>query len=91
MTLRAAMISREGEQETAFQIGRGLSAFAVERDSLCLHRTITAIVFGKTPSDAKRRAAAPARLGEECHGDVTRAVRIVSEWDEPVQWPRFSS
>lgn len=87
MTLRMAMVSREGERETAFRIGRGLRAFAVERESPCLHRTNTAIVFGKSPSDAKRRAAAPARLAEECHGDVTRVAPITTGWDEPIQWP----
>jgi hypothetical protein len=91
LTLRMAMVSREGERETAFQIGRGLRAFAVERDSPVLHRTVKAIVFGKSPSDAKRRAAAPARLAEECHGDVTRVAPIATGWDEPIQWPEILS
>jgi hypothetical protein len=86
-TLRMALLTREGEQETNFQIGRGLHAFAIERESPCLHRTDTAIVFGKSPSDAKRRAASPARLAEECYGDTTRAARITTSWDEPFDWP----
>lgn len=87
LTLRMAMVSREGERETAFQIGRGLRAFAVERDSPVLGRTVKAIVFGKSPSDAKRRASAPARLAEECHGDVTRVAPITTGWNEPIDWP----
>lgn len=91
ITLRAAMIAREGEAETKFQISRGLSAFAVERESPCLHRTDKTMVFGKSPSDAKRRASSPARLAEECDGDVTRVARIKASWDEPFDWPEVLS
>lgn len=87
MTLREAMVSREGEAETEHQIRRGLRAWAVERDSVVYHRTQTAIVFGTCASDAKRRAAAPARLAEESHGDTTRVAPIVSGWDDPLDWP----
>jgi hypothetical protein len=89
LTLRIAMVSREGKQETDFQIGRGLSAFAVERTNPHRHnyRPQTTIVFGKSPSDAKRRASAPARLAEEIHEDVTRVARITTGWDEPFNWP----
>lgn len=88
MTLREVMQQREGHERTEFQIGRGnMHAFAVERESPCLHRTDTVLVFGKSSSDAKRAAAAPARLGEGCHGDVSRAARITSGWDESFEWP----
>jgi hypothetical protein len=86
-SLRAAMHAREGRDEAERQIGRGLHAWAVRRTSPCLHRTDTAIVFGKVPSDAKRRAASPARLGEEVEGDITDVARIVSGWDAPLKWP----
>jgi hypothetical protein len=90
VTLRDAMRAREGADRAEFQIGRGMRAFAVERESPCLHRTDTAIVFGRSPSDAKRAASAPARLGEGCHGDVTRVAPIVAGWDEAVAWPEFA-
>jgi hypothetical protein len=85
-TLRMAMVSREGEHETAFQIGRGLRAWAVERTTFH-DRRLTLLVFGTCRSDAVRRAASPARLGEECHGDVMRAEPVASGWDEPIVWP----
>jgi hypothetical protein len=88
LTLRHAMTSREGDRETAFQIGRGLSAWAIERRS-SLHpgRPRTTIVFGTCRSDALRRASAPARLAEEIHNDVTDARRIETGWDEEIIWP----
>lgn len=85
-SLRAQMHSREGADEAEFQIGRGMRAWAVERVS-GWRRVEAVIVFGKSPSDAKRRAEAPARLGESCHGDVLNAAPIVTGWDEPPAWP----
>ena len=86
-TLRSSLYDREGVVETDFQISRGLSAWAIERISPSQRRPVTAIVFGKSRSDALRRASAPARLGEEIGNEVTRAARITSGWDEPVDWP----
>lgn len=88
-TLRTAMQIREGTDEAERQITRGLGAWAIQRTSPCQHRTLTALVFGRCASDATRRAASPARLGEELHGDVTIAAPIATGWDEPVQWPEF--
>lgn len=86
-TLRGTMYCREGEKATEFAIGLGLRAWAVERTGEYRHRAVTAIVFGKSRSDALRRASAPARLAEEMHNDVTTAVEIMSGWDSPVVWP----
>lgn len=91
MTLRQAMISREGDREADFQIGRGLRAWAVERRDLThtgeLGRRQTTIVFGTCRSDALRRAKAPARLCESYHGTDWRLAEITSDWDEPFVWP----
>lgn len=86
-TLRDVMYAREGRDETERQIRRGLRAWAVERRSPCLHRTGAIAVFGTGPADAKRRAAAPARLGEGVEGDTVEVAEIVSGWDEPLDWP----
>ncbi len=84
-TLRDAMIANEGEREVAFQIGRGASAWAVERTTQGRRETL--LVFGICRSDAIRRTRSPARLGEEIDGDTTRAEPVASRWDEPVVWP----
>lgn len=83
------MHGREGERPAEDAIRRGLRAWAVERytGSPGYRHRETAIVFGRNRSDALRRASAPARLGEEIHGDVTYATRIASGWDEPITWP----
>lgn len=91
MTLRAAMRSREGDREAAWQISRGLRAWAVERRDLthtgALGRPKTTIVFGTCRSDALRRAQAPARLCEPFQGTDWRVAEIGREWDEPFDWP----
>lgn len=88
LTLRHAMTSREGDRETDFQIGRGLSAWAIERRGGLQPRGLSrAIVFGTCRSDALRSASAPARLGEEMHDDVTDARKIETGWDEEIVWP----
>lgn len=91
LTLRAAMVAREGTRETELQIGRGLKAWAVERHGGCQPRgRSTAIVFGTCHSDALRRASAPGRLGEEISDDVTYAEPIAVGYDEPFakcDWP----
>jgi hypothetical protein len=45
------------------------------------------VVFGRSRSDALRRASAPGRLGEEVCDDVTDARPIDAGWDEPFEWP----
>lgn len=90
-SLRRSLYECEGVEATDDAIGRGLRAWAIQRMSSCLHRTLTAMVFGRCASDAVRRVAAPARLGEECHGDVTVAAPITSGWDDPVVWPEFAA
>lgn len=90
MTLREAMHAREGHGEAERQIKRGLRAWAVERDTPLYRRPETALVFGTCASDALRRAASPARLGEGVHGDVAYAAPIASGWDEPFDWPTFT-
>jgi hypothetical protein len=89
MTTRQAMVSAEGQRETDFQIGRGLRAWAIERETghPDYRQRMTKIVFGRSRSDAVRRAASPARLGEELAADTTRAAPIASGWDEPIIWP----
>jgi hypothetical protein len=86
-TLREAMYAWEGGPETERQIGRGLRAFVVERESPALHCRRTAVVFGTCQSDAARRAASPTRLGRELDGDITRASEIALGWDEEFVWP----
>lgn len=81
----------EGDAETERQIARGLRAWSVQRVSPALHGRDWLTVFGTCRSDAIRRASAPARLGEEIHGDVTTAVVIASGWDEPIVWPELRS
>lgn len=86
-SLRRALYVREGIDETDRQIGRGLRAWAIERNRGRL-RPSTTIVFGTCRSDALRRASAPARLGEEIHGETTDARRIVADWDtSSFAWP----
>lgn len=91
ITLREAMVSREGDREAEFQIGRGLQAWAVERRDLTytgdLGRPQTTIVFGTCRSDALRRAQAPARLCESHMGTDWRAAPIDADWDCPFEWP----
>lgn len=87
LTLRQHMNGLEGEQHTTWAIGYGFSAWRVERDSFVLHRKMRITVFAKSRSDALRKASAPARLGEECYGDVSEAQKITSGWDEPIAWP----
>lgn len=87
MTLREAMCSRVGTIEAERQIGRGASAWVVERTTAMLGRPLTAIVFGRNRSDALRRASTPGRLGEGWDGDVDDARRIESGWDDPIVWP----
>lgn len=87
MTLRDAMSSREGSAEADRQIRRGLRAWAVERRDDTGRRPETTIVFGTCASDARRRASAPARLGEATAHDATRVLPIASGWDEPFVWP----
>lgn len=84
-SLRAAMYSREGVEATDFAIRRGLQAWAVERSGWPVVQRV--IVFGRSRSDALRRASAPARLGEQIYGDVDTAAVIASGWDEPFAWP----
>lgn len=80
------MNALEGPAETERQIARVLRAWAVDRRGPYMP-TETLIVFGTCRSDAVRRASSPARLGEGVHGDETRATRILSGWDEPIEWP----
>jgi hypothetical protein len=88
MTLRRAMVSREGERETEHQIARGMRAWAIERRGLIQPRgCATTLVFGRSRSDALRRASAPGRLGEEIADDVTDAREVTSGWDDAVIWP----
>lgn len=86
-TLRAAMYAREGVATTDDAIRRGLSAFAVERTGMGRRRSQTTMVFGRSRSDALRRASAPARLGEEVGDEESCAALIASGWDEPITWP----
>lgn len=88
-TLRATMQSHEGHNQAEIQIRRGMRAWAVQREtgSPGYRQRKTTMVFGKTPSAAKRMARSPARLGEECDGDVTIVASITSGWDEPFEWP----
>lgn len=87
-TLRHHMHLLEGEKHTNWAIGQGFQAWAVER--LSLGRKMSITVFAKSRSDALRKAASPARLGEECYGDTVSATRIKSGWDEPICWPVHS-
>lgn len=88
-SLRRSMYSREGVEATDDAIRRGLRVWAVERESGSPGYRLrsTTIVFGRNASDAKRRAAAPARLGEEGADDVTRVAEITSGWETSVVWP----
>lgn len=89
-TLRAAMHTREGVEEAERQIAMGRFAWAIERWRWGCHgdlyRCDTAVVFGKSRSDALRRASSPARLGEEQAGDCTITAVVQSGWDEPFVW-----
>jgi hypothetical protein len=89
MTLHEVMRTREGTAATEDAIRRGLRAWAVERytGSPGYRRRQTTIVFGRSASDAKRRACAPARLGEEIEGDDLAVAQITSGWDAPIVWP----
>lgn len=85
LTLRRAMASREGTRPTEDAIRRGLRVWAVERFDW--HRPETTMVFGKSRSDALRRAQAPGRLGESFADTRWRAAEVVGGWDEVVVWP----
>lgn len=85
-SLLAALYSSEGVEATDDAVRRGLRAWAVERRGS--GPIETRIVFGRSGSDALRRASAPARLGESILGEQTFVVEILSEWTEPVAWPR---
>jgi hypothetical protein len=86
MTLRQHMHALEGRAHAEWAIGHGFQAWAVERltGSEGYRVTKHTAVFAKSRSDALRKASAPARLGEECHTDVTEAVRIAAHWDDPL-------
>lgn len=83
ITLRDHMRSLEGHEHADWAIGHGFQAWAVERTSPCLHRTDSAMVFAKSRSDALRKADSPARLGLGCHGDVTTATKVGTDWEAP--------
>lgn len=85
-TLRGVLCVTEGVAATDDAIRRGLRVWAVERTRDYLPRE-TLLVFGRSRSDAIRRAGAPARMGEEVEGDLTTAVEVPAEWDKPVRWP----
>jgi hypothetical protein len=89
MTLRDIMRSREGTAAAEDAIRRGLRAWAVERytGSPGYRQRQTAIVFGRSASDARRRVCTPARLGEEIQGDTMTVAEITSGWDAPIVWP----
>lgn len=84
-TLRQHMHSLEGVEHAEWAIGHGFKAWAIERSTGSPgYRVVKhTAVFAKSRSDALRKASSPARLGEECHGDITEAVRIVAHWDDP--------
>lgn len=89
MILRRTMELREGEQPTAHAIRLSLRVWAVERIDWPgdrEHRT-HCMVFGRSRSDAIRRAQAPARMGEAFHDTEWRVAEVTSGWDEPVVWP----
>jgi hypothetical protein len=85
-TLRGALYVTEGQAATDDAIRRGLRVWAVERTRAYMPRQ-TALVFGRSRSDAIRRAGSPARMGEEIDGDLTTAVEVPAEWDAPARWP----
>lgn len=88
-SLRRSLYSHEGIDATDTAISSGLRAWAIERTTR--HATSssrqTTIVFGRNRSDAKRRASAPARLGEEATSDLTIVAEITSGWDDSIVWP----
>lgn len=87
MTLREHMHRLEGVQHSEWAIDYGFSAWRVRRVSHVLHRTEEITVFAKSRSDALRKAEAPARLAEGCHGDEYAAGKVTSGWDGPITWP----
>lgn len=85
-SIRSAMYHREGVDATDDAFCRGLRVWALERLRYG-GRSETTIVFGRSCSDALRRASTPARLGEEEFGDLTYAAEILGAPDDQVVWP----